>query len=496
MNLFSKYGIKEVADVVFYSINKIGDEEFLTPVLFLDTLKVSTLSKTAETVSAQGGYGNKKLITWNFGKEITLQLEDALFSPASMSMIWGGKLEAKLSPYTSAIVKINIANKYGSLHYSTYAYPSPALTDEEWEIVFRAAQDCQLDLGTKDDKGKSNTDYYKAEYTHDDPCIEQNRTELRRRYYKRLWYTINEIPILVSTDGVGTFLGYPFNVNAYERRVNKSLSYMDWLNTQYAMPEIINDTILSYVTNLKKIATIDTEIHDTEVVDRMEKCIVTKKEGLIISTKQQKENLLKYYSDDDSCSYVIYYDAKTMLPLLSVSDEGYIKGWDDDTEENRYDKNFDLKTDIDLFRVPVGTVYYKWSRTVKRKVGTNDGILGRTFTINADTFPDTYRVVGETYIRDQKTGQDHRYQFTIYQAQVKSDTDITLEAEGDPTTFNMELDVLVPPNDIMIDFKEFDVDDDTVHGGTRIVPQKSNDVYTPTDIVLKKQLDFENPEYY
>ena len=52
MNLFQKYGIKEVADVVFYSITAIGDEEFYTPVLFLDTLKVSTLEKAAEKVEA------------------------------------------------------------------------------------------------------------------------------------------------------------------------------------------------------------------------------------------------------------------------------------------------------------------------------------------------------------------------------------------------------------------------------------------------------------
>ena len=139
MNLFQKYGIKEVADVVFYSITAIGEEEFYTPVLFLDTLKVSTLEKTAEKVEAKGGKGNKKLISWNFGKEITLNLEDALFSPASMSMIWGGKLNSKLSDYTSAVVKCNIANKYGDLNYSTKAYPSPALTDNEWEIIFEQA---------------------------------------------------------------------------------------------------------------------------------------------------------------------------------------------------------------------------------------------------------------------------------------------------------------------------------------------------------------------
>jgi hypothetical protein len=43
MNLFKKYGIKEVADVTFYSIIKIGDEEFYIPVLTLDTLKISTV---------------------------------------------------------------------------------------------------------------------------------------------------------------------------------------------------------------------------------------------------------------------------------------------------------------------------------------------------------------------------------------------------------------------------------------------------------------------
>ena len=73
MNLFQKYGIKEVADVVFYSITPVGDEEFYTPVLFLDTLKVSTLEKSAEKVSAEGGKGNKKLIwkTSLFSKSIS-----------------------------------------------------------------------------------------------------------------------------------------------------------------------------------------------------------------------------------------------------------------------------------------------------------------------------------------------------------------------------------------------------------------------------------------
>ena len=40
-NLFEKYGIKEVADVMFYDINNDGTPG--APVLYLDTLKVSTI---------------------------------------------------------------------------------------------------------------------------------------------------------------------------------------------------------------------------------------------------------------------------------------------------------------------------------------------------------------------------------------------------------------------------------------------------------------------
>lgn len=61
-----------------------------TPVLYLDSLKVSTLEQATETTSATGGRGNSKLMTWDYGKEITLSIEDALYSPALMAAIWGG----------------------------------------------------------------------------------------------------------------------------------------------------------------------------------------------------------------------------------------------------------------------------------------------------------------------------------------------------------------------------------------------------------------------
>ena len=88
-SIFDRYGIKEVADVTFYKIDSNGAKG--APVLYLDTLKVSTVEQTASSADARGGKGNPKLVSWDFGKEINVTLTDALFSPASMAIMFGDK---------------------------------------------------------------------------------------------------------------------------------------------------------------------------------------------------------------------------------------------------------------------------------------------------------------------------------------------------------------------------------------------------------------------
>lgn len=430
MNLFKKYGIKEVADVTFYSITSIGDEIIYTPVLFLDTLKVSTVEKTGQKVSAEGGKGNKKLVSWNFGKEISLNFEDALFSPASMSMMLSGRLKGKFSIYTSALVKCNIANKYGAFNYSTKAYPSPALSDEEWEVVFKAAQETSEDKYIYTNKSEADAD------------VAENRVTLKKTYISR-----------ILTD-----------------------------KNHKAMSETILLKVMSYIDSLNKIGTIDTNLHDVEVLDRFERCTVRDKEGFKISTQEQRDNLFRYYANDKSSSYTIYYDVKTMLPLLHLQDN-QIQGW---TGE---DVNFTLKP---------GTGYLKWTRTVKRVNGDGDSSLGNVLVIDAETFSGDYKIVGETYIRDQKTGKDQRYQITVNRAQVNSDTNITLQADGDPTTFSMQIDVLSPQNGDLMELKQFNVEDDLVYGGTRVVAQSNQLTHSNTLPITNstKPDDINNVEIY
>lgn len=86
-SILDKYGIKEVADVTFYELDSNGMPTH--PVLYLDTLKVSTIEQTAENTEARGGKGNPALVSWDYGKEITVTLEDALFSAKSMAIMFG-----------------------------------------------------------------------------------------------------------------------------------------------------------------------------------------------------------------------------------------------------------------------------------------------------------------------------------------------------------------------------------------------------------------------
>lgn len=436
MNPFEQYGIKEVANVTFFSKEIIGDLVIPTPVLFLDTLKISTAEQTGEKVAARGGYGNSKLMSWSFGKEITVKLEDALFSPASLSLALGGKLNFKMGYYTGVITKANVANIYGKSHYSIKAYPSPTLLDEEWEIVFAAAQEIGFDSGSTN----TNPTIYVANPSttpEDAAFIAENRQLVKNMYYKR---TIS------ITEGTDTY--------------------------KIAMNTDLIDAVNENITKITDIGQIETSIKKIEKIDRFEKCIVKERSGLKIKTSTQKENLFKMFQDSYS-NYTVYYDTKTMLPLFKLND-----GTIDETD--------------DIFTLPIGTSYYKKTRTVLNKAGVS---LGRRFSINPDTFPDNYMVEGETFIKDAETGQDIRMKFRINSAAVSSNTTINMAADGEPTVFSMDLEVLTPENGEMFELDTFDAVEDYNEGGTRVLPQK--DLIQSTNVeVTMIELEADNDEIY
>ena len=95
LNIFERYGIKEVANVSLFALaeDEVNGIQEGDVVLYLDTLKVSTTETTAENVSAQGGWGNPKLVTWDYGKDINVTLEDAVVSWEELRIIQGGQFK-------------------------------------------------------------------------------------------------------------------------------------------------------------------------------------------------------------------------------------------------------------------------------------------------------------------------------------------------------------------------------------------------------------------
>lgn len=90
MDILNRYGIKEVADVTFYEIK---DGQPGKPVLYLDTLKMSVLGQSSQNTESRGGKGNAAFVSWDYEKEVTFEIEDALFSGRSLEVMYGGRIE-------------------------------------------------------------------------------------------------------------------------------------------------------------------------------------------------------------------------------------------------------------------------------------------------------------------------------------------------------------------------------------------------------------------
>ena len=59
-------------------------------------------------------------------------------------------------------------------------------------------------------------------------------------------------------------------------------------------------------------------------------------------------------------------------------------------------------------------------------------------------------------IRSERTGKDEYFQFIIRKAKMTAEQTFSLEAEGDPTTFNMSLQVLRPEDGKMMEFIKYE----------------------------------------
>ena len=99
----NKFGVREICDVVLKAKapTKIGNKIFYAnePVMYVDTLKTSSMEGAATTVYAQGGRGNARLVAWEGERTVTFTMEDALISPEGFMILSGaGLIDASERP--------------------------------------------------------------------------------------------------------------------------------------------------------------------------------------------------------------------------------------------------------------------------------------------------------------------------------------------------------------------------------------------------------------
>jgi hypothetical protein len=287
-SILDRYGIKEVADVTFYEITEQGDRG--NPVLYLDTLKVSTIEQTSEQSDARGGKGNPKLITWDYGKDITVTLEDALFSAKSLAIMFGD----------------------GTVNKSTVGGNTITRT-----VMVRLDKDGLL------------PDYITADVAVKDSNNKLKGSERKKVYLK---------------------------------------------NTPASLP---NDSV----------SLAESKLLITEIVS----------EDGLTETKVTSNNVSAFKGGASEKVFITYIATATT----------------------------------------------------------------REIVVSADTFPGTYYVTGDTYARSDVTGDDQFFQFIIPKAKVTTENTITLEAEGDPSVFSMNLTVLRPEDGDMMKLVQYDLTGDT-----------------------------------
>ena len=286
VNIFDKYGIKEVANVYFEALeDDIAAGVYKGDiVLFLDTLKVSTIETTAENTAAQGGWGNPKLVQWDYGKEINITLEDALMSLESLRFMLGGAIR-------------------------------------------KPGVDAQ-----------GNTQKVVVRHTEEVVCDSEGKVPLPK-------------------DHLTGVIMHP--VAKFDHPIR--------------------------LINLTKGTRTQIVVESAQSADK-------------------------------------YLDGNKVIAFVNPALIGATP------------QNSEAGDHIRIF----------WEEVLDNNEGQETAV---EVTISPDTFPGTYKVVGDTFMRSEKTGKDEPFQFIINKAKVQSNVTITLQAEGDPSTFEMTLNVLRSTND-------------------------------------------------
>jgi len=132
---------------------------------------------------------------------------------------------------------------------------------------------------------------------------------------------------------------------------------------------------------------IESGMENVPVLDRMEKCKATQTFAIDANKNLAMANY-RYMQEYAEAPLTVFIDPKTMKPYEPNSGSFTRQNGDVITGNLRIIKQYEI--------------YYKWTRTIAPPYTT----LGHRIIVDAEHFPGTYRIVGETYCRSRDDGKD------------------------------------------------------------------------------------------
>ena len=326
--------------------------------------------------------------------------------------------------------------------------------------------------------GQSNDDIYTdykvdrisdlvTHFSTDDMKMVYSKDTDRDQQYER----IDGIRYSISGDGQSGDKRIVFYIHVYYQIPSADGKLVTCIATApVGIFYIIDDWNTGITAPQDWIYPINSGLEEVPLLERMEKCKATQTFAINTDRNTRMGNY-RYMHEYDQAELVVYIDPKTMKPY--EPNTGIFQ------RKNGSVVNGNLRV------IKQYEVYYKWTRTKAPKYTT----LGSRIIVDATHYPGTYRLVGETYARTRKDGKDQRYQFEIPLCKMSSDTSLTLEAAGDPTTFTMNLQVLRREDGVMMKITQYNVDKATYDGydsgSTNVVP---SDWVMPDDPIYQDEV--------
>lgn len=236
------------------------------------------------------------------------------------------------------------------------------------------------------------------------------------------------------------------DVVLYDMETDKPIIQFDSLKTSsisvtsekvYARGGKGNPKLITWETNKEATLTIEDALISPKSIELISG--IARKVGVQTIRMRQTTEFDK--GENKGKLYPLKADATGKIVLAfepcTTVDKVLVYPYDADCEEEALISTADATLEQNVLTVAAAAnkrvvVYYDYESAE----------TAETYVIDAEHFSGTYKLVGDTVLRNQKTGKDEAFQITIPNLKFASNLELGFAAEGDPSTTSFECEIM------------------------------------------------------